>query len=117
MNIDDIKEHFWVRDVNNPDNILTEDDAVNQCIDLALFIREGELQGEVTKGSKLEEILDRPLQDAIPDLVKETKRVLKKHVTFIDVIKVKTVIEGSTIIVTIEYNFEGTLYKREISFE
>jgi len=106
MNINEIKNANWCLNLKEPFNsYLTGVEEVNQCINLLLFTPVGTIPGNPEKGSRIDEILDLPILEAIPLIVKEIHRIIPLWIPKIKLVKVKTKINETGIIVFIEWRY------------
>lgn len=115
-----IKESSWCVDIKDPFNrVLTGVEVVNQSIDFLLFTPVGSIPGQPEKGSRIDEILDLPVIEAVPLVVKEIHRVIPRWIPGIELVSVKTAIEKAGLNVRIEWKFSGNseVQEKEVTFD
>ena len=119
IDVSTIKEARWAPDITDPfGKIVTGIDEINQMIDLVLFTPVGAVPGNPEKGSKIDEMLDLPVMEVVPLVVKEIWRTVPKWIPEIELQQVQTKIVGAELIVSIIWKHKGekTTNTKELSF-
>lgn len=104
----DIAERYWSPRVGSPGEIVTGLDDLDQCICIILKTRKGSVPHRPLFGCDAWLYLDRPVNVAIPNIVREVADALEMWEPRIELVKVTATVDGSQATVTITWQPRGT---------
>ncbi len=102
-NINEITYVDWQYKLNKIGSIAEGAEDINQCIEIILATRKGSVPHRPTFGSEIYKYVDYPINEAIPNIVRETTDAITLWETRINVNSVSVDIKESQITVKVEW--------------
>lgn len=96
----------WQYKLNEIGGIAEGADDINQCIAIIITTRKGTVPHRPTFGSDVYKYIDYPVNEAIPNIIRETTDAVTLWETRIDINSVTANIDKSTILIKIEWTLK-----------
>lgn len=113
VRVDEITSADWSLKVGSPGEIVTDLDDIEQCIDIILTTRKGSVPHQPLFGCDAWLWLDKPLQIARPNIIRECVDALTLWEPRIDVISVPVeLVTIGHVAVTVEYRLKNSVVSR-----
>jgi hypothetical protein len=103
----EITEKDWGLSIETQGDVVQGISDINQCIYIILMTVKGTDPLRPDFGCDVFQWLDKPVNNAIPNMVKAVADAIKKWETRVIVTKVAAVLDGSTVKITIEWEGLG----------
>jgi len=118
VRLNDITAAQWTINMLDPDQVVADAAVINQRIEVLFATPEGSIPGAPEKGHRLEGIIDRPLFEAVPDLIKEVYRAIPLWIPEIKLVsvKVKTFAETASAQIKIVWKYKEKTGKTEVKY-
>lgn len=115
--INDITASDWSPKLGEIGAVVEELDDINQCISIILNTPKGSRAHEPEFGSNIYQYIDRPVNEAIPGIVREVIDALSIWEPRIKLVKVIPVVNGSNITLQVEWklNEDDTVQQTGVS--
>ena len=107
-NLNEITYIDWQYKLNNIGSVAEGVDDINQCIAIILTTRKGSVPLRPTFGSEIYKYVDYPVNEAIPNITRETIDALALWETRIKVDSVSVEINETQIVIKIEWTLNGS---------
>ena len=104
----DIKYADWQPKLNKIGEISEGIDDINQCIAIILTTQKGSVPHRPDFGSDIYKYVDYPVNEAIPNIIRETIDAIKKWETRIDIENVTAQIIEHQIKISIEWTLKNS---------
>lgn len=105
-NLNQITYVDWQPKLNSIGNVAEGVDDINQCIAIILMTRKGSDPLRPTFGSDIYKYIDYPINEAIPNIIRESTDAISLWETRIDINSVTAEIDGSNITVRVEWTLK-----------
>lgn len=106
-NINEITYVDWQYKLNKIGSVAEGVDDINQCIAIILTTRKGSVPHRPTFGSEIYKYIDYPVNEAVPNIVREATDALTIWETRINV-NIKVEINKTQLIVKVEWNLKDS---------
>ena len=103
MNVNDIKTNNWALSATTQGEVVLDLEDINQCITIILATVKGTDPLRPEFGCDILKWIDRPVNQAIPNIIKEAVAAINLWEPRVIVTKANARIENYTIFVTIEW--------------
>lgn len=103
MNVNDIKTNNWALSAVNQGEVVLDLEDINQCITIILATVKGTDPLRPEFGCDILKWIDKPVNQAIPNIIKEAVAAINLWEPRVIVTKANARIENYTIFVTIEW--------------
>lgn len=110
-NLNEITYVDWQFKLNKIGSVAEGVDDINQCIAIILTTRKGSVPHRPTFGSEIYKYIDYPVNEAVPNIVREATDALAIWETRIILNSVSVEINKTQIIVKIEWNLSDSKTK------
>lgn len=110
-NLNEITYVDWQCKLNQIGSVVEGAEDINQCIAIILMTRKGSLPHRPTFGSEIYKYIDYPINEAIPNITRETTDSIRLWETRIDLNLVSVEINESQIIVKVEWTLKESKTK------
>lgn len=107
-NLNEITYVDWQYKINDIGSVAEGVDDINQCIAIILTTRKGSIPHRPTFGSDIYKYVDYPVNEAIPNITRETLDAIALWETRITVNSVSVEINETQISIYIEWNLNGS---------
>ncbi|MGN1154434.1 MAG: GPW/gp25 family protein [Candidatus Gastranaerophilaceae bacterium] len=107
-NLNEITYIDWQYKLNKIGSVAEGVDDINQCIAIILTTRKGSVPHRPTFGSDIYKYVDSPVNEAIPNITRETIDALALWETRIVVDSVSVEINETQIVIKIEWTLNGS---------
>ena len=107
-NLNEITYVDWQLKLNSIGGIAEGVDDINQCIAIILLTRKGTVPHRPTFGSDIYKYIDYPVNEAIPNIVREATDAITLWETRITINSIKVEIEQSNLTVKIEWTLKDS---------
>lgn len=107
-NLNDITYVDWQFKLNEIGSIAEGAEDINQCIAVILTTRKGSVPHRPTFGSNIYKFVDYPVNEAIPNIIRETTDALALWETRVTVKSVSVDITEHKVNIKIEWSLNGT---------
>lgn len=111
MNLNEITYVDWQYKLNQIGSVAEGAEDINQCIEIILSTRKGSVPHRPTFGSEIYKYVDYPINEAIPNIVRETTDAIILWETRINVNSVSVDINESKITVKVEWSLKESKIK------
>ncbi len=98
----------WQYKLNKIGDVAEGVDDINQCISIILTTRKGSVPHRPTFGSNIYKYVDYPVNEAVPNITRETIDAIKQWETRITVNKVTVEINKTQILIKVEWTLNGS---------
>ena len=105
-NLNEITYVDWQVKMNAIGDVAEGVDDINQCIAIILLTRKGTDPLRPSFGSEIYKYVDYPVNEATPNIVRETTDAISKWETRIDINTIEVSIEETTIKVKVEWTLK-----------
>lgn len=102
-NLNEITYVDWQLKLNSIGGVAEGVDDINQCIAIILMTRKGSVPHRPTFGSEIYKYIDYPVNEAVPNIVRETTDALTIWETRINLNSVSVEINKTQIIIKVEW--------------
>lgn len=110
-NLNEITYVDWQCKLNEIGSVAEGVDDINQCIAIILLTRKGLDPHRPTFGSEIYKYIDYPVNEAIPNIIREATDAISLWETRIKINSVNANISNSTIIIKIEWTLKESRVK------
>ena len=107
-NLNEITYVDWQLKLNAIGEVSEGVDDINQCIAIILLTRKGSDPQRLTFGSDIYKYVDYPVNEAIPNIIRETTDAISLWETRINIDSVTAEIDGSNITVKVEWTLKDS---------
>lgn len=107
-NLNEITYIDWQYKLNGIGEVAEGIDDINQCIAVILTTRKGSVPHRPTFGSDIYKYVDYPINEAIPNIVRETTDAITLWETRIDIESIDVEINESNILVKVQWTLKET---------
>ncbi len=104
---DSITSAEWSITIGNPGEVVEGLEDIDQCIAIILATRKGSDPHRPLFGCDAWKYLDTPILIAIPNIIREAVDSLEEWEPRIDLVSVKARIDGSRLIIVVEWQPKG----------
>lgn len=111
--LQDITYVDWQPKMNSLDEIVEGADDINQCIAIIILTQKGSVPHRPTFGTDIYKYIDYPVNEAIPNIVREVSDAVTAWETRITLNTVIATIKQSAIHIKVEWTLKETLTKGE----
>lgn len=105
-NLQDIKYSDWQPKLNKIGEIAEGIDDINQCIAIILATQKGSVPHRPDFGSDIYKYIDYPVNEAVPNIIRETIDAIKKWENRIDINNVTAQIIEQQVKISIEWQLK-----------
>lgn len=107
-NLNEITYVDWQLKLNSIGGVSEGVDDINQCIAIILLTRKGTVPHRPTFGSDIYKYIDYPVNEAIPNIVREATDSISLWETRIKINSIEVEIEQSTLNVKVEWTLKDS---------
>lgn len=115
-NLQDIKYADWQPKLNNIGEVAEGIDDINQCIAIILSTQKGSVPHRPEFGSNIYKYIDYPVNEAIPNIIRETIDAISLWEKRIDIENVTAKIVEQQIKIQIEWTLKESNIKESTEF-
>lgn len=108
MNLNDITYVDWQYKLNKIGSVAEGVDDINQCIAIILMTRKGSVPHRPTFGSNIYKYIDYPVNEAVPNITRETFDAIALWETRITVNSVSVEIKETQITIKVEWTLNDS---------
>jgi len=102
--LNEIKYVDWQPQLNQIGEVVQGIDDINQCIYIILTTQKGSVPHRPTFGSDIFQYIDYPVQEAIPNIIREVIDAITQWETRVEIIQVTAELDESNIKIKVEWN-------------
>ena len=113
-NLNEITYVDWQVKLNTIGDVAEGVDDINQCIAIILLTRKGSDPQRQTFGSELYKYVDYPVNEAIPNIIRETTDAINLWETRIKVNSVSAVIDSTNITIKVEWTLKDSKDRKSV---
>ncbi len=103
-NLNEIKYVDWQPKLNEIGEVAQGIDDINQCIYIILTTQKGSVPHRPTFGSDIFKYIDYPVQEAVPNIIREVIDAISEWETRIEIENVSAEIDMANVKIKIEWN-------------
>jgi phage baseplate assembly protein W len=103
-NLNEIKYVDWQPKLNEIGEVAQGIDDINQCIYIILTTQKGSVPHRPTFGSDIFKYIDYPVQEAVPNIIREVIDAISEWETRIEIKNVSAEIDVASVKIKIEWN-------------
>lgn len=108
MLINQIKSADWQPKLNDIGSIAEGIDDINQCINIILTTPKGSVPHRPEFGSDILKYIDNPINEAVPNIIRETVDVISLWEKRVEIKSAKAEIIESNIAITLEWQLKNS---------
>lgn len=102
----DIKYADWQIKLNNIGEISEGIDDINQCIAMILTTQKGSVPHRPDFGSDVYKYIDYPVNEAVPDIIRESIDAINKWEKRVSLVSVKASVDESNVKIEVEWKLK-----------
>lgn len=104
----DIKYADWQLKLNNIGEISEGIDDINQCIAIILTTQKGSVPHRPDFGSEIYKYIDYPINEAVPNIIRESIDAINKWEERISLVSVNASIDESNVKIEVEWKLKDS---------
>jgi len=114
VRVTDIKSIDWQPKLGEIGEVVEGLEDINQCIRIILATPKGSDPHRPEFGSDIYRYIDYPVNEAIPNIIREAVDAINRWEKRIEIKKIKAEVDGSNIILKIEWTIKGDVESQSI---